>query len=119
MYILLLYLLSSLKFPSLPLFPFTFRTLSLAPHSVVPSAIPSAVIQVDEDNDVVMWQPPAEPNGVIQYYNIRISRYNMTGGEEVVQVVPELTETHYGFSTLGLSAGTYVIQVGSLFFFLL
>ena len=77
-----------------------------------------ATVQVDEVDDIVTWQPPVEPNGVIQHYNIRISRYNMTGGEEVVRVVPEVMETRYGFSTLGLSAGTYVIQVTSLFFFL-
>ena len=102
MYILLLHPLLSSSF---------FSSLSLAPHSVVPSAIPSAVIQVNEDNDIITWQPPTEPNGVIQYYNIRISRESGTGGEEVVRVVPELTETSYGFSTLGLSAGTYGVQV--------
>ena len=107
MYILLLHPLLSSSF---------FSSLSLAPHSVVPSAIPPAVIQVDEDSGIVIWQPPAKPNGVIQFYNIRISR---CGGEEVVQVVPEVTETRYGFSTLGLTAGTYVIQVNLLFFFLL
>ena len=77
-----------------------------------------ATVQVDEVDDIVTWQPPAEPNGVILYNNIRISHYNMTGGEEVVRVVPEVTETRYDFSTLGLSAGTYVIQVTSLFFLL-
>ena len=76
-----------------------------------------ASVQINEDSDVVTWQPPAEPNGVIQYYNIRISQ-NGTGGEELVRVVPEVTETRYDFSTLGLRAGTYVIQVGSLFFIL-
>ena len=73
-----------------------------------------ASVQVDEVNDVVKWQPPAEPNGVIWYYNIRISR-NGTG---FVREVTRVNETSYDFSTLGLSAGTYGVQVGSLFFIL-
>ena len=85
-------------------------------HSIVPSAILPAVIKVNEVNDIVTWEPPAEPNGVIQYYNILISRDNGLGGEDLVRVVTEVMETRYDFSTLGLSAGVYVIQVGSLFF---
>ena len=82
----------------------------------MPSAISPAVIQVNEVNDTITWEPPSEPNGVIQYYNIRISRDNGMGGEELVRVVTEVMETRYDFSTLRLSAGIYVIQVGSLFF---
>ena len=85
----------------------------------MPSAISSAEIQVDVTNDIITWEPPAEPNGVIQYYNIRISRDNGMGGEELVRVVTEVMETRYDFSTLGLSAGLYVIQVSSLFFMFL
>ena len=33
-----------------------------------------------------------------------------------MRVVTGLTETSYDLSTLGLSTGTYMIQVGSLFF---
>ena len=75
-----------------------------------------ATVQVDDADDIVTWEPPAEPNGVIQFYNIRISHDNEMGGEELVRVVTEVMETRYDFSTLGLSAGTYVIQVSSLFF---
>ena len=85
----------------------------------MPSAISPAVIKVNEVNDIITWEPPPEPNGVIQYYNIRISRGNGMGGEELVRVVTEVMETRYDFSTLGLSAGMYVIQVGSLFFCIL
>ena len=85
----------------------------------MPTAISPAVIKVNEVNDIITWEPPAEPNGVIQYYNIRISRGNGMGGEELVQVVTEVMETRYDFSTLGLSAGTYMIQVGSLLFIFL
>ena len=85
----------------------------------MPSAILPAVIQVNEVDDIVTWQPPADPNGVIQYYNIRISHDNGTGGEELVRVVTEVMETRYDFSTLGLHAGTYVIQVSLLFFYFL
>ena len=76
-----------------------------------------ATVQVDDANDIVTWEAPAEPNGVIQYYSIRISRDNVMGGEELVQVVTEVMETRYDFSTLGLSAGIYVIQVSSLFLY--
>ena len=86
--------------------------LSLA--LTVPSTIPMATVQVDEDNDIITWQPPAEPNGVIRYYNIRISQNETRFVREVTRV----TETNYDFSTLGLSAGTYGVQVGSLFFIL-
>ena len=85
----------------------------------MPSAISPAEIQVNEVNDTITWEPPAVPNGVIQYYNIRISRDNGMGGEDLVRVVTEVMETRYDFSTLGLSAGIYVIQVGSLFFMFL
>ena len=98
-----------------------FASLSLHPSllTIAPSAISPAVIEVNEVNDIVTWEPPAEPNGVIQYYNIRISRDNGMGGEELVRVVTEVMETRYDFSTLGLSAGTYLIQVSSLFFMFL
>ena len=85
----------------------------------MPSAISPAVIQVNETTDIITWQPPAEPNGIILYYNIRISHESGRGGEELVREVPEVMETRYDFSTLGLSAGTYVVQVSSLFFYFL
>ena len=99
---------------SLLLFLFTFL-LSLA-HPTVPSTISYAAIQVNEVKDIVTWEPPPEPNGVIQYYNIRISHDNGTGREELVRMIPEVMETRYDFSTLRLSAGIYVIQASSLFF---
>ena len=71
-----------------------------------------ATVQVNEVNVIITWQPPAEPNGVIWYYNIRISQ-NGTG---FVREVTRVTETSYDFSTL--SAGAYGVQVGSLFFIL-
>ena len=115
-YISLLHrLLCSSFFASLSLHLFSL----FPPHPIVPSAISSAEIQVNEVNDTITWEPPSEPNGVIQYYNIRISRDNGMGGEELVRVVTEVMETRYDFSTLGLSAGLYVIQVSSLFFMFL
>ena len=81
--------------------PFFFFSLPVL-HTTVPSAISSATVQVDEVGDIVIWQPPPQPNGVIQNYNIRISR-----------VVQGVTERSYDFSTLELSAGTYMIQVSS------
>ena len=70
-----------------------------------------ATVQVNEVNYIITWQPPAEPNGVILYYNIRISQ-----SETVVSEMTRVTETSYDFSRL--SAGTYGVQVGSLFFIL-
>ena len=85
----------------------------------MPSVILSAVIQVNEVSDIETWQPPAEPNGVILYYNIRISRESGMGREQLVQVVQGVMETRYDFSTLELGAGTYVVQVSPLFFYFL
>ena len=93
-----------------------FKLLSLTPHPTVPSVILSAVIQVNEVSDIATWQPPTEPNGVILYYNIRISRDNKMGREQLVQVVQGVMGKKYDFSTLELGAGTYVVQVSSLFF---
>ena len=73
----------------------------------MPSTIPVVSVHVNEDSDIVTWQPPAEPNGVIQFYNIRISQK----GTGFVSEVTRVTETSYDFSTLRLSAGTYMIQV--------
>ena len=77
--------------------------------TVVPSTILSTAFQVNEVDEIVTWQPPAQPNGMIRYYNIRISRADGTGKEFVVTGV---TETTYDFSALGLSVGIYKIQVG-------
>ena len=74
-------------------------------------------VQVDETNDIITWRPPTEPNGIIQHYIIYISQ-NETEGEKLVRVVQGITGTRYDFSVLGLSAGTYMIQVGSLLFIL-
>ena len=88
--------------------------LSPAPGFTVPSTITMASVQVNKVSAIVTWEPPAEPNGMIQYYNIRISQ----NGAVVVREVTRVTETHYSFSTLGLSAGAYGVQVGPLFFIL-
>ena len=90
--------------------------LFILPPSV-PSTIPVDTIQVEARN-IITWEPPTEPNGVIRYYNIRISHHNGIVGEGSVQVVQGVTGTRYDFSVLGLNAGTYMIQVGSLFFIL-
>ena len=79
-----------------------FLFLSPVLYTTVPSAISSATVQVDEVGDIVTWQSPAQPNGVIQHYNIRISR-----------VMQGVTERSYDLSALELSAGTYMIQVSS------
>ena len=95
----------------MPFLPWPSTTLL----SAVPSTIPMDEVQVDVTNNIITWQPPAEPNRIIRYYNIRISQ-NETGGERLVRVVQGITGTRYDFSVLGLSAGTYMIQVGSLVF---
>ena len=76
-----------------------------------PPTITPETVQVNEANDIITWQPPAEPNGQILHYNIRIYRVEANGNEELVDTVREVQGTTYDFSTRGLSGGTYNIQV--------
>jgi len=78
----------------------------------VPPAITLEAIQVNEASDIISWRPPAEPNGEILHYNIRIYRVDGDLNEELVDTVSEVQATTFDFSTRGLSSGTYNIQVG-------
>ena len=69
-------------------------------------------VQVNEASDNISWQPPAEPNGRILHYNIRIYRMDRNGNQELVDTVREVQATTFDFSTRGLSTGAYYIQVG-------
>ena len=82
--------------------------------SPVPPAITLETVQVNEISDIISWQPPAEPNGQILHYNIRIYRLDRDGNQELVDTVSEVQETMFDFSTRGLNTGTYNIQVGHL-----
>ena len=79
---------------------------------ILPPSVPSTISmdEVQVTNNVITWRPPTEPNGIIRYYNIRISQ-NGTG---FVREVTQVMETRYDFSTLGLSAGAYMVQVSLL-----
>ena len=83
----------------------------------VPPAITPESIQVSEASDIISWQPPAEPNGDILHYNIRISRVDAEENIEFVITVREVTGTTYNFSMLRLRPGTYNIQVAYLTFY--
>jgi len=83
------------------------RHLPLPPSPLlpVPPAITLETVQVNEISDIISWQPPAEPNGEILHYNIRIY---------CLYTVSEVQETTFDFSTRGLNTGTCNIQVGHL-----
>jgi len=78
----------------------------------VPPAIILETVQVNETSDIISWQPPAEPNEEILHYNIRIYRVHWNGNRELVDTVREVQATTFDFSTRGLNAGAYSIQVG-------
>ena len=80
----------------------------------VPTSITLETVQVNEISDIISWQPPAEPNGEILHYNIRIYRVDRNLNQELVDIVSEVQATTFDFSTQGLSVGTYNIQVGCL-----
>ena len=67
--------------------------------------IDDSAIQVDEDLDVVSWEPPTDPGGEILFYQILITR----DGENVRTI--ETTENSLDVSSLGLDAGRYEVQV--------
>ena len=71
-------------------------------------------IQVNETSDIISWQPPAEPNGRILHYNIRIYRVDGDLNQVLVDTVNEVQGTTFDLSTRGLNTGTYNIQVGCL-----
>ena len=90
------------------------RHLPLPPPPLLPvtPAITLETVQVNEISDIISWQPPSLPYGDILHYNIRIYRLDRDGNQELVDTVSEVQETMFDFSTRGLNAGTYNIQVG-------
>ena len=80
----------------------------------VPPSITLETIQVNKASDIISWQPPAEPNGQILHYNIRIYRVDGDGNQLLVDTVRGVQGTTFDFSTRGLSVGTYNIKVGCL-----
>jgi len=97
--------MSILSFVGLPAHHLPLPPPPLLP---VPPAITPETVQVNEISDIISWQPPAEPNGQILHYNIRIRDVN----QELVDTVSEVQGTMFDFSTRGLNTGTYNIQVG-------
>ena len=88
--------------------------LPLPPPPLLPvrPAIMLETVQVNETSDIISWQPPAEPNGQILHYNIRVYRVDWNGNQVLVDTVREVQATTFDFSARGLNAGTYNIQVG-------
>ena len=94
--------------------PARYLPLPPPPLLSVPPSITLETVQVNEASEIISWQPPAEPNGEILHYNIRIYRVDRDGNQELVDIVSEVQATTFDFSTRGLSVGTYNIQVGCL-----
>ena len=67
--------------------------------------IDNSAIQVDEDSDVVSWDPPTNPDGEILFYQILITR----DGENVRTA--ETTQNSLDVSSLDLDPGRYEVQV--------
>jgi len=65
----------------------------------VPPAITLETVQVNEISDIISWQPPAEPNGEILHYNIRIYHVDGNGNQELVDTLREVHGTTFDFST--------------------
>ena len=86
--------------------------LPLPPLPLLPMPPAISTIQVNEASDIISWQPPAEPNGQILHYNIRIYCVDGDLNRELVDTVSEVQATIFDFSTRGLSTATYSIQVG-------
>ena len=103
----LIYITSLSPHPSSSFFPLAHLTLL-----PVPPAIMLETIQVNETSDIISWQPPAEPNGQILHYNIRIYRVDGDGNQVLVDIVRGVQGTTFDFSTRELNTGTYNIQVG-------
>ena len=70
-------------------------------------SVAGTVTVVNVSGSVVSWSPPVPPNGVILYYNIRISR-NDTG--ELI-VVGELDALQIDVATYGEVGGVYTVEV--------
>ena len=96
---------------SLPPPPPNFLSHLLPSSPPVPPAITPESIQVNETNDIISWQPPAEPNGEILHYNIRIYRVGGDGNQVLVDTVTGVQGTSFNFSSQGLIIATYNIQV--------
>ena len=82
-----------------------FQLLPSLPLSTVSSVIDNSAIQVDEDSDVISWEPPTDPGGEILFYQILVTR----DGENVRTA--ETTQNSLDVSDLDPDAGRYEVQV--------
>ena len=67
-------------------------------------------------DSVVSWVPPNPPQGIILYYNIRITKSD-TG--ELVRLILMVNRTTFDVSSEVMSAGAYSVQVCTSYKFLL
>ena len=59
-------------------------------------------------DSVVSWSPPNPSQGIILYYNIRIT---LSGTQELVRLILEFKSTSIDVSSEVTSDGTYKVQV--------
>ena len=59
-------------------------------------------------DSMVSWAPPNPPQGIILYYNIRITQSD-TG--ELVRLILKLNRTSFDVSSEVMSAGAYRVEV--------
>ena len=70
---------------------------------------------IAEGSSVVSWSPPVPPNGVILYYNIRISR-NDTG--DLVILIEQLDELEIDVARYGEVGDVFTVEVSWEMFYL-
>ena len=68
----------------------------------------SDIPEPDSGSTVVIWSPPVPPNGVILYYNVRISRAD-TG--DLILLVKELNATRIYISRYTNTDGEFSVEV--------
>ena len=71
----------------------------------------SDIPEPDSGSTVVSWSPPVPPNGVILYYNVRIS--NADTGELVLLVI-ELNATSIDLNDHNVPDGMVTVEVWSM-----
>ena len=68
----------------------------------------SDIPEPDSGSTVVSWSPPVPPNGVILYYNVRISN---TDTGELVLLVKELNASTLDISRYTNTDGGFSVEV--------
>lgn len=69
------------------------------------AGIVTMISEPDSGNTVVSWSPPDPPNGIILYYNVRISN------EDVTILVKEVNGTTIDIADHVSKDGTYSVEI--------